>query len=57
MKTDFSIIDSNQELIYKFCKSSDDFSVCWKNYLQSNGWSEEEYEEELEKKIFNKNLN
>lgn len=57
MKTQFEILDSNQEIIFKTCQSSNNFSDCWKNYLKVNGWSEEEYEQELDKRIFNKKFN
>lgn len=48
----FELLDFNCEIIMNLSPTAYDFAHMWTNYLQSCGWSEEDYELEMEKRIF-----
>lgn len=52
MKTQFEVLDHNFEVIMNLSPGPYDFCEMWKNYLAGCGWTEEEFESEMEKRIF-----
>jgi hypothetical protein len=51
MKASLEIVDNQADILYDlshvFPRPDDAFSKMWKAYLQSVGWTEEEYDQEL----------
>ena len=52
MRASFEEVDYYCGVIYKLTKSVSDFSQTWRNYLESVGWTEDEYSVESDKEIF-----
>jgi len=52
MKPSFEVIDSNLELMMSLSTDADDFCALWQKYLTTNGWDEESYEKELNRRVF-----
>lgn len=47
MKTDYEEIEQNFGLILDVMPSAELFAIAWKSYLEDNGWTEEEFENEF----------
>lgn len=58
MKASFETVDSQIDILYNishiFARPAEVFSAMWKVYLDSVEWTEEEYEQQSERQIFNK---
>ena len=54
MKTQFEVLEYHFDLLNKLSNNPPDFSTMWINYLSSSGWSEEQFEIEMDKRIFSK---
>lgn len=52
MKQPFELIDFNFEKLCALSPSGEDFVSIWHAYLCACGWTEEEYEKELESRVF-----
>lgn len=51
-KTQFEVIDYNAEVIKSISPNAEIFCDAWVNYLESNGWTEDQYEEEFERRAY-----
>lgn len=51
-KTQFEILAFNFEVIINLCKDPYHFCEMWKNYLASCGWTEMEFEQTMDRKVF-----
>lgn len=56
-KAKFEYIESQFEVIIKLCNGGDDFAMTWKKFLESCGWTEEEYQRELDYRLFDEKIN
>lgn len=57
MKANFDYLEAQFETIANLCNSGDDFATTWKKFLESNGWTEDEYQKELDYRLFNSKIN
>lgn len=53
-KLPFEMIDFNFEVIMNLSSGPYDFCKMWQGYLSGCGWTEEEFEKEMEKRIFSR---
>lgn len=56
MKLSFEYIEAQFDTIASSCNDADCFAMTWKNFLNSCGWTEDEYEKELDRRLFNQDL-
>ncbi len=50
----FEILEYNFEVINKISKNGNDFAMMWNRYLASSGWQEEDYEDEVTRRMYSK---
>jgi hypothetical protein len=53
-KASFELLDFYHDQLIELSPSAEVFCPLWKNFLTSNGWTEEEFEQRLTQEIFNK---
>jgi hypothetical protein len=51
-KLPFYIVDFNSQIILDLSKDAYDFCELWQSYLLASGWTEEAYEAELSRQVF-----
>ena len=51
-KYSFEYIDAHYSILKNLCPQPEDFEEAWKNFLDSSGWSEEEYESKITELMF-----
>jgi hypothetical protein len=54
MKAGFAYLEANYYVIKKLCDKKSDFDDTWYNFVTGNGWTLEEYEDELERQVLGK---
>lgn len=50
----FEIVEYHFEMLNKLATSGSDFAKMWTRYLKGSGWQEEDYEDEVTRRMYSK---